>query len=58
MGQMIQRSSPRYDIERACALGYLLAGHILTFENAIIHSGKDNKHLEEWLWRSVGVFVL
>jgi hypothetical protein len=40
-----------YDIERACALGYLQTGHILTLNNAIIHSSKDNKHLEEWLRR-------
>ena len=47
-----------YDIEMACALGYLRVGHIVTLDNAIIHSDKDNKHLEEWLWWLVGVFVL
>lgn len=47
-----------YDVETACCSGYLRAGDVLVLDNAIIHSGKDNKHLEEFLWREFGVMVL
>ena len=47
-----------YDIESAIVIGYLRGGHVLVPDNAIIHSGRDNKVLEEWLWKEFGVFVL
>jgi hypothetical protein len=47
-----------YDIESAIVIGYLRGGHVLVIDNAIIHSGRDNKVLEEWLWKEFGVFVL
>lgn len=39
-----------YDIDCACCSGYLRAGNVLVLDNAIIHSGKDNKYLEDFIW--------
>ena len=47
-----------FDVETACCAGYLRAGDVLILDNAIIHSGKDNKYLEEFLWREFEVMVL
>lgn len=47
-----------YDVECACCNGYLMSGDVLVLDNAIIHTGKDNKYLEEFLWREFQVMVL
>ena len=40
-----------YDVEKACVMGYLRQADVLVLDNAAIHSGKDNKYLEEFIWR-------
>lgn len=47
-----------YDVERACQLGYLRYGNVLVLDNAAIHTGKDNKYLEDFVWHEFGVFIL
>jgi hypothetical protein len=45
------------EIETAVAIGFLKGGDILVLDNASIHA-KGNTYLEEWLWKSFGIFVL
>lgn len=47
-----------YDVEVACIIGYLRQGDVLVLDNAAIHSGKDNKYLEDYIWERFGVWIL
>jgi hypothetical protein len=47
-----------YDVERACCFGYLRAGDVLVLDNAAIHTGKDNKYLEDFVWSNFEVYIL
>ena len=46
-----------YDVEKACVMGYLRQGDVLVFDldNAAIHSVKDSKYLEDFVWREFEV---
>ncbi|KAL7545645.1 hypothetical protein ACHAWF_009010 [Thalassiosira exigua] len=46
------------EIEASIASGFLRAGDALVLDNAAIHSGKENRELEDWLWEYHEVFVL
>jgi hypothetical protein len=45
-------------IETTVAIGFLKGGDILVLDNASTHGKGDNTYLEEWLWKSFGIFVL
>jgi hypothetical protein len=47
-----------YDVETACIIGYLRQGVVLVLDNAAIHSGRDNKYLEDYIWERFGVWIL
>lgn len=47
-----------YDVEVACVIGYLRPGDVLVLDNAAIHSGKDNKYLEDYIWKEFEVLIL
>jgi transposase len=45
-------------IEAAVAAGFLKGGDVLVLDNASIHGKGDNTYLEDWLWKSFGIFVV
>jgi len=45
-------------IEWALTRGFLKGGDVLVLDNAAIHTGRENRELEDWLWTGYGVFLL
>ena len=45
-------------VELAVIHGFLLPYDVLVLDNASIHSGGENKILEDWLWDNFRIFVL
>ncbi|KAL7543278.1 hypothetical protein ACHAWF_009668 [Thalassiosira exigua] len=46
------------EIEAPVASGFFRAGDTLVLDNAEIHSGKENREIEDWLWNYHEIFVL
>lgn len=46
------------EIEAAVASGFLRAGDVLVLDNCIVHRGKENTVLEEWLWEDHQIYIV
>ena len=46
------------ELEYCIQSGFILAGDVLVLDNAAIHTGGENSILEDYLWRTYGIFLL